>query len=271
MKKIAVAAMKGGTGKTTVSYNIACMLAKNGYKILCIDCDPQCNLSANFNLDAYDEDDLTICEIFDAPDTDPYDLIVNAPIPELPTLDVLPSNMLLEGTAQQLSLKPMREQFMDNYINKNAGCFGYYDYILFDTNPSMNIINQNAFFACDTIIMVSDPGTNSSIGANIFLRLWDNIRQYSGGERKLDALIVNNLERTNASMDFLEYIENTEPFSKIVLYQKIPHLTCFKDSIDRFKRPVFLYQGKEKYSKAVKTASLAIEEVVNELFEGGVL
>lgn len=37
---------KGGVGKTTYMYHVAHMLAANGHKVLMVDCDSQCNLTA---------------------------------------------------------------------------------------------------------------------------------------------------------------------------------------------------------------------------------
>ena len=45
MEIITFAAVKGGVGKTTLSYNFSAYLADLGYKVLMIDFDHQCNLS----------------------------------------------------------------------------------------------------------------------------------------------------------------------------------------------------------------------------------
>ena len=43
---------KGGTGKTTSCISIAGFLAKNGYKTLVVDFDPQANATSGLGIDA---------------------------------------------------------------------------------------------------------------------------------------------------------------------------------------------------------------------------
>ena len=44
-KKLLFANNKGGVGKTTLAFNCAMSFAKQGYKTVLVDLDPQCNLS----------------------------------------------------------------------------------------------------------------------------------------------------------------------------------------------------------------------------------
>ena len=51
MKHIAIGASKGGTGKTTTTWNLGFGLALAGAKVLLVDCDPQDNLRFLAGLD----------------------------------------------------------------------------------------------------------------------------------------------------------------------------------------------------------------------------
>lgn len=270
-KKISFGAMKGGTGKTTIAYNIACKLAIK-YKVLVIDFDAQCNISANFCFDIFNEESMSVANIFEDINTDPLKVLITSPLEELPNLDLFPSTIYLNGTEMNLHSRPMRELIMDNYIKKNWQFFSFYDYIIFDTGPNMGIINQNAFFISDSIVLCIDPDCNSARGADTYIKLWNDALEYAFRyENRINGLIINNVERTKISKKFETYINEHSVLSKIKFRHTLPHTTRFKECAEQNK-PVFLLETSSKAEKRSKDkADCAIELLIMEMQERSVL
>lgn len=63
MKTIAIANQKGGTGKTTTTYNLGIALTQQGYRVLMVDFDPQGNLSCYCGIPPEKDLDQTITEL----------------------------------------------------------------------------------------------------------------------------------------------------------------------------------------------------------------
>src|ERR671917_2961690 len=53
-KVISIANQKGGVGKTTCSINLGGALAELGYRVLCVDMDPQANLTVGLGVSLSD-------------------------------------------------------------------------------------------------------------------------------------------------------------------------------------------------------------------------
>lgn len=262
--------MKGGTGKTTLSFNISSKLSEH-HKVLVVDVDPQCNLSSNFNYNIFNEDAITIANLFENLNTDPLDIIVQAPIPQLPNLDLMPSTMYLIGTEVRIYSRTAREQLLKSYIERNAAFFNYYDYIIFDTGPNMGIINQNAFFVSDHIILITDPDCNAARGADVFLRLWRDARSIMQVEDHVDGFVLNNVERTKVTSDLKNYVNSHPYFSKLQFKTTIPHTTRFKECGNQ-NLPIQLLVTKTKKEEESRIkASMAIDKLIEEMKERGIL
>ena len=50
MKILSIAAIKGGVGKTTLTFNFGEWLAEKGNNMLCSDLDQQCNLTHTYDI-----------------------------------------------------------------------------------------------------------------------------------------------------------------------------------------------------------------------------
>ena len=151
---------KGGTGKTSLCYQVASHLVFMGYNVLTIDMDPQAHLSS---LEWFSEEEEypTI-----------YDVLINGePIENtiktvFSGLDAIPSNLLLTKLEILLSAKTRRETLLSKVIEPLKE---RYDFILIDTNPTISITNMNALIASDQINIITETHPLSLHGLGILI------------------------------------------------------------------------------------------------------
>jgi chromosome partitioning protein len=146
---IAVCNLKGGVGKTTTVNAFADDLSKRGFKVLCIDLDPQPgNLSLSLGADK--DSCVGSYEILSAraqqlTEADPADFIQSTGF-----CDVIAANRdlaLVEGLLASAPGKEGRLRTITERLRNN------YDYILIDTPPSLGVLTLNAFAAADKVII----------------------------------------------------------------------------------------------------------------------
>ena len=144
-KVIAVANHKGGVGKTTTTLTTAAILAKKGYKVLCVDLDAQANLTLSLLRDDAEYD--TIVEAI----TDEKDLpIVNV----FENFDIVPSSLSL--TRLELALMGvMQREFVIS--DKLKPVMSKYDFIFLDCPPALGIFTVNALVAADYVLITMTP------------------------------------------------------------------------------------------------------------------
>lgn len=133
---------KGGTGKTSLCFQISSLLALYGYRVLVIDVDPQGNLSNSLGFDL-SENYLTL-----------YDVVAKmVPVKEaireiFPGFDCIPSNIACSRFDMELSLMGRREE---QFKLRLTPILGEYDFVIFDTNPNISYIIRNILMFCDLL------------------------------------------------------------------------------------------------------------------------
>ena len=142
VRVIALANQKGGVAKTTTTLNLAVALKEKGMKVLCVDLDPQGNLTMSQGLNP-DEIDRSM-----------YDVLVHKlPIEQViqeREIDLAVSSIDLAGAELALASMIGRERALEKAL---VSVRERYDYILFDTPPSLGLLTINAFVASDGVIV----------------------------------------------------------------------------------------------------------------------
>ncbi|MGG5373484.1 ParA family protein [Enterococcus sp. AZ196] len=154
---------KGGTGKSTTTYNNAKytsgVLKK---KTLLIDGDRSKNMSFSFP----DLGDSTIADIFVGREVEIYEVGEN--------LDFIQGSQHLSDDELNLKAKQNNCMILFMWFIKNRELLSRYDYIFIDTHNDMSLVTANFIAVSDVVIGVCDPSTNSFLA---WLKLKDWIKQ----------------------------------------------------------------------------------------------
>jgi chromosome partitioning protein len=141
-KVIAFANQKGGVAKTTTTLNLAAAFSEEGHRVLCVDMDPQGNLTMSQGIDP----DTLEQSMFDVL---VHDLSIREVIRRR-EIDVACASIDLAGAEIAMSTKIGRERSLTKalrHVDED------YDFVCIDTPPSLGLLTVNALAAADQVIV----------------------------------------------------------------------------------------------------------------------
>lgn len=145
---LTTAVIKGGTGKTATAAALAQAATFSGKRVLCIDLDPQGNLTAALNADPNSKGAFEVingASVEECMQLTTQGLYCLAACPDLATLKTTPAS----AKRLQAALEPVRDAF---------------DMIVIDTPPLLGELTFNALQAADGLIIPLEADTNSLQG-----------------------------------------------------------------------------------------------------------
>jgi chromosome partitioning protein len=146
-KVIAIANQKGGVGKTTTAINLAGSLAEQGYRVLCVDMDPQANLSVGLGLNLRTVEQ-SMADVLINPELSLSDIVVPT---QTSNIDVAPSTSDLSATENMLFSAIGREQALREVLQGWA--MDEYDYVIIDCPPTLGLLTINSLVAAHGVII----------------------------------------------------------------------------------------------------------------------
>lgn len=195
---------KGGVSKTLTTYNIAWMLTEKGKRVLLVDCDPQCNLSALLLRDEFDtyymnestrnmniKDGLRVA--FESRPT-PIVAIDCFVSQNNQNLILLPGHMDLSEYEPSLSLAMNNNNSMTALQNLPGAlnelirlCTERYsvDYVFVDVNPGLSALNQVAFTSSDAFIVPTNPDPFSLMALKTLLKVLPRWKNWADSTRPI--------------------------------------------------------------------------------------
>lgn len=251
--KMAIGTHKGGVGKTTSVFNLSAAYAQMGFKVLCVDCDAQGDLSWAFRKD-HQELELTVANIFTEDGCFTEDLIQPT---EFENISIICADRRLDNVQQT-------SNFADNPLvtelaNALEDVREDYDVVLFDCPPGAHLSLYAAMVAADIVLCPLEPGVLSiksvaSLRADI-----DEIRQHWNADVEF-RYFLSRAGKNKASEDAYAALCDTVG-KQHVIQARLPSLTTFNNSLTT-GIPVAIKSPKSKPTGY-------IYELATEILDGG--
>jgi chromosome partitioning protein len=176
MHVIAISNRKGGTGKTTVSVNLAAELAALGQRVLLIDLDSQGHCAVGFGIKPL-PGSASVHRLF----VDPAATLSEAILPTaLETLWIAPADPLFDHGSG-----PRNDQRLRNALH-NEQLAQRFDLVIIDTPPSLDALLVNGLMAASRVLVPYVPHFLSYEGVRQLMRVL--FRIMTKGNRNLKIL-----------------------------------------------------------------------------------
>ena len=209
---------KGGVAKTTTTLNLAVAFAESGYRVLCIDLDPQGNLTMSQGIDP------------DKVEKSLYDVLVNdMPISEIIVkreIDIAVASIDLAGAEIAMSTKIGRERSLEKALKEVEGD---YDFVCIDTPPSLGLLTINALTAADKVIVPVQCEYLSMRGLVQLQNTLKMIQENLNPDVRIEGILPTMLDsRTVHAKEAVEILE--ENFGDLVFRSRIKKAIKFAEA-----------------------------------------
>lgn len=199
-KVIAIANQKGGIGKTTTAVAIATILQSLNKQTLLIDTDMQCNSTDVYG--AKTEDVATLYDLI--VEKEPID--IHETIQKTPSGDIIAADRLLVNADIEIQKDPVNGIYRLQEAIEDIK--EQYDYIIIDTNPTVNQLLFNCLVASDSVVIPVTADRFGMVGLSQIIDTINNVKKRPNKALTIDGiLIVKYHANANLEKDVKNSIE----------------------------------------------------------------
>lgn len=205
-KKVAFANMKGGVGKTTLSYMVCTSIyrtAKRPVKILAVDLDPQANLSRKLVPDEAipNLNEVNITNFFDK-QTPLKNCVVSS---KFDNVWLIPSFIRLSFLEQKVLSSPLGTTTLAHGLKEIEN---EYELIVMDCPPNVGAFTLNGLMAADYVICPVSPDFMALDGLKYMFSMLQQINLATSNNKEL-GVVVNLVDKRYATHKyFIDVVQN---------------------------------------------------------------
>lgn len=213
---LAVAAQKGGVGKTTTSVSLACALAEAGHKILLMDIDPQGHVGSSLR-DAVRPARVSLSDVLLS--TTPRDLMEAVVDSDIERLWMTPADKMLNETDALLASRVGREYILQASM---ANARSHFDLIVIDCPPNLGNLTLNALVAADSVLIPCDMSILAFEGVADLLSTAETVNARLRHPLEVLGIVRTRVDRRTRTMNDVIGQALETNYGELVLDTEIP-------------------------------------------------
>lgn len=240
---------KGGCGKTSVTGGLATSMAEQEKRVLLIDGDAQRNLSSSF--------DMPKSELhFGAAVLQEEDLSRYIQPTPWENIDIVVGDVSMSTLDMSLFTKIQRESIVSAILRPVLEK-GIYDYVLFDTNPTLSMLNFNIVNASHYSLIPVQPAGFDVDGLGTVMDFIQGIRRYNNVVQ-VAGIAINRYDARNKLISEASIAQLRENYGDL-LFETVIHSDAKLQNAQWENRPVADYSPGSRIAREYR---LLAEEVM---------
>ena len=208
---IAVAAHKGGVGKTTTAVNLGASLARqHGMRVLLVDLDPQGHINTALS-QSVQIGGGALTDALTVDGTEIVDIVTGTGIKGL---DVTPLDQNLANTENLINTRIGKEYLLRESLQITRS---FYDVILIDCPPNLGNLTINGLVAADQVIIPFDPSPLALSGVHSVVEAIDAVANRLNPELDILGVLLTRVDGRNTTLNEAVLTEAQESFGEALM------------------------------------------------------